>query len=177
MASNASIGEEILSRIEVANLLALCGGPYPDDSAVSHVESLDTALEIIAGSQLDATPHSNWDRTLTTAFQESQRALKQQKGMLAGLFLGNPLRERERSIGELVRRRMKEANLPAKLKPTDSTIVASHLTGLFNTASLVLDANRRSAWPLVIKAADLALQGYLPVDFAGEGQSQRVLVY
>lgn len=177
MASNASIGEGILSRIEVADLLARCGEPYPDDPAVSRVESLDNALEIIAGSQLDATPHSNWDKTLTTAFRESRRALKQQKGMMAALFISNPLRERERSIRDLVGRRVQEAKLSAKLKSADKTIVASHLTGLLNVASLVLDANRRSDWPLLIKAADCALRGYLPVDFVGEGNTQRVLVY
>jgi hypothetical protein len=177
MTSNASIGEDILSQIKGANLLTLCGGPYPDDPAVSRVESLDKALDIMIGTQLDAVPYSNWDRTLTAAFRESRGALKQRKGMLAGFFLGNPLRERERSIRELVEQRIEETKLSAKLKPAERISLASHLTELFEVASLILDVNRRAAWPLVIKATDFALQGYLPVDFAGEGQAQRVLVY
>ncbi len=177
VSSNAFIGKEIYSRIEVANFLANCGEPHPDDPAVSHVESLDRALEIIAGSQLDATPHSNWDKTLTTAFRESRVALKRQKGRLAALYIDNPLRERESRITALVKIRMKEASVCAKLKSTGNTIVESHLTELLLTASLILDADRGSVWPLIIKAADLALQGYLPVDFAIEPQGQRVFVY
>lgn len=177
MTATFSNGEDVLALLETANLVSRCGETYPEDTTVSRVESLQQALQTISGSLLDAVPHSNWDKELTGAFRECRRALSRQRGLFGRFFFGNSIRERRKRIEDLVERRIRQSPFASKLTAADRVIVVSHLAEMLNVVSLVLNAKRTAEWPLLIKAADCALNGYLPVDFEGTVELRRVLVY
>jgi hypothetical protein len=175
--ATCSNGGEMLTLLVTANLVSRCGEPCPEDTTVRQVESLQQALQTITGSQLDAVPHSNWDKAFTRAFRECRQALSRQCGLFGRLFFGNSIRKRRMRIEDLVERLIRQSPLASKLAAADQVVVVSHLAEMLNVVSLVLDAKRTAEWPLIIKAADYALKGYLPVDFERTVESQQVLVY
>ena len=165
---NLTSGAGLLMALDSAPLLSRCGGPYSADPTILPVESLSIALNRIAGSLLDAVPHSNWDQTLTSAYRESRKAIRQKTSLFKSLTIGGTLRARERRLRNVVEHGVGQSVLGARLTVSDKVIVASHLAEFFNVISIVLDANRERDWPIAIKAAEVALEGYLPVDLAGE---------
>lgn len=173
----ASDGEELLAYLEKANLLSRCGEPLPKDTTVARIASLQQALQTISGSLLDAVPRSNWDKAFTRAFRECRRTLRRQHGIWERLLLQKSIRERSEKIEDLTERRVRQSAFARKLTASDSAIVVLHLTEMLNVVSLILDAKRTVEWPLLVRAADSALNGYLPVDLEGTVEPCRVLVY
>lgn len=169
--------KELLSRIENAGLLEKCGGPYPDEKAISPVPTLHEALNIIGGSQLDATPHCGWDRQVVAALRECAAKSRKQKGVLAWLLASRSMYEERRRLFDRTREKVEVWGLNAGLSSPDRVVVSEHLADLFSTTASLLDAEIASTWPLILEATRYALSGYLSVDFTSEDGIERVLIF
>lgn len=172
-----SSSSELLARFESANLLAKCGGPYPDESGIVSLPTLSDAIDIIGGSQLDAIAHSQWDRQGVSARRQATAILRKQEGIHSWLFAPRRLAERERFYQNQTMEKVEVWKNKAGVPDIEGRVVNEHLAILFFTASLVLDAGLSFAWPLILEATRFALWGYLPVDFSVEGGLERVIIF
>jgi hypothetical protein len=178
MGSGFASSEHLISRIESANLLEKCSGPYPQDQMAEPLASLKEALDLIIGMDLDATPYSNWDKSIYDALQRSSRALKKRRGFWTGLFtLPRELREREDYLLKLVGEKMEVGSTALGLAGVGKVAVGWHIGELFHVTSLLLDAEQTPDWPQIIRAVEYALAGYLPVDFMEEGSAGRLAIF
>jgi len=168
---------KVLDSIAAAQFLQHCGGPYPRDELIVVVESQERALGSVSGAVLDATPHSTLERLEHAAIQAGRSRLTARAGFLGRLRLRRNLQDAEKSIRCAVQTSISSCRTSMQLARADATVIVEHVSRLFFAAWLASEAGHLDSLPVLARARDICLAGYLPIDVQEERGVSKLIVH
>jgi len=196
--------QAFLSAVKTAPLFSRCGGPYPDDQRLRPI-SWEEAGPMLDSYALDVSPHLELDKLMTTVCREVYHKLAGEKEMGCLLSLWSCLttcpyerNEGTRSLKafrdtvddelrDFIRKRagLMVENAKKKTSPVEENdwltvapvAAGDALCELLMTVAELIRFSDVAQYPLLKCAAQIALDGYLPLDVEHTERGDVLLVY
>ena len=180
--------EHFLDGAREAPLLSKCGGPYPVLDGVKPVP-WDEARGLAAcyfwdcypGLQLDRLMIGAWQQIMARAEEESKSSAVRRSWWhtIVSFVSSRPSHSPNAKMQLLAS--ISDASWriadDAETKMEEATGVAEVLGELFQAVAVLIYAGELNDYPLLELAAELALEGYLPVDIERDGEKTTLLIY
>ena len=169
---------EFVARLGSAELLSRCAAAYPQ--GVQPV-SWDTVMERISGMLLDVSPSCRLDEIILEAKCDGERGLPRVplgQRILWKLGWSREARNLHKAYADIrnIVEGMSNRRQWRRRFRRDFAFLEDYLMTLFEAVACVVCVGRLSDHPVRVDVAELALNGFLPVDIEREGPNARIFV-
>jgi len=167
-------------ELEEAPLLDKCGGPYPDDPDLLPITWQDAEDRLVA-YQIDSTPGLALDKRIHKALGACQELAMKDVGLLRKLFWDHrEYNEQMRllwALWDLIWDFVAEKKKAWPARYQKALGVYELLPDVFVSTAWLLLYGKLAEYPLLERATQVGLQGYIPVDLGEDEHAGKLLIY